>query len=72
MTIITTRVHSILLQDPTSESEVMLLLNSENRRTRNVPSGNSKNGGSLPLLLHLHGISLAGILAIEGTTDDGK
>ena len=57
----------------TFESEVILLRNTENRRTKNVPSGDGKTGGS-PLPLHLHGVSPTGIQAIGGpiNTDGGK
>ena len=59
------------LQDPTFESEVMLLRTSENRRTKNGPSGDGKIGGN-PLPLLPHGASLTGTLDTGGIIEDGK
>ena len=64
-------VHSSSLQDPTFESEVMLLHNTENKMTKNGPSGDGKIGGN-PLPLLPHGTSLTGTLDTEGKMEDGK
>ena len=59
------------LQDPTFESEVMLLHNTENKMTKNGPSGDGKIGGN-PLPLLPHGASLTGTLDTGGIIEDGK